>query len=646
MIEGSGDINITADFETFYSAEYTLTRLTTVEYIRDARFKAFMCGVQVNDGAPQLLSGMDQMSSFFAAVPWERVNLIGHNLRFDGAVLAWIFGHRPKQYRDTLSMSRAVIGAVLAKHSLDSVSNHLGFGSKHGYNSGEAQALAAVKGVYSPTPSQMQALGHYCAHAPNSDIALTYKVYNALAPCMPDPEWALIDWTLRMFVDPVLELNTEKLEMYEREVREEKAALVAETGWPKGNFTSNDKFAAMLKMHDVDPPKKWSPTTGKSTYAFAKSDLDFVLLGEEHPNEVVRDLVNCRLAVKSSIEETRAKTLWRISQTGNMPVPINYSGALNTHRLSGGDGYNVQNFKRGGTLRKSIKAPKGKVLLVADLSGIELRVGTALVGDTARTEMLRRGEDLYCDTATSLFGALVVPDGASGYTKDPMKERRLVGKVAELSLGYQSGGFTFRGMLRQMGGLRWSDARCGSVVETWRAHHPDHVNAWKNLQTAVQQMCAGEAPGDWHIPTAGDNPVFWFEKDAIILPRGLRIKYPNIRYEWFEETVGEKTTRRRHMVYDDARAKNGMAKLYGGKVLENLCQALATCIYLEQVAVINKIWPVVMSVHDEVILCGTYEEMKRIMPYVRLVMRQPPVWWPDLPLDVEGDIAHVYGEAK
>ena len=89
-----------------------------------------------------------------------------------------------------------------------------------------------------------------------------------------------------------------------------------------------------------------------------------------------------------------------------------------------------------------------------------------------------------------------------------------------------------------------------------------------------------------------------------------------------------------------------MAKLYGGKMFENLCQALATCIYIEQAMAINRIWPVSLSVHDEVVLVGERAKMEGLAPFVKQIMRTPPTWWPGLPLNVESDIAFRYGDAK
>lgn len=757
-------LELTLDFETHWEDEYTLSKMTTAEYIRDPRFHVHGVGLKLGTNPAVWVEG-PRVAAALSAIPWASVAMIGHNLMFDGAVLAWRYGHRPAQYRDTLGMSRALIGTQTRKHGLDDVARYLGIGGKVGYDHGEAAALAAIKGVRNPDSESLRALGFYCATAPNSDVNLTRAVYDRLAPQMPEGEWPVLDWTVRAFTTPVLELDAEKLSVYRTEVVLHKLHLCRELGIPRTEISSNDKFAAHLNARGVNPPMKFSPQTRKQTYAFAKSDFDFTQLANEHPDPFVRQLVEARLEVKSSIEETRAAKLLGIARTGSLPVPLAYSGALNTHRLSGSGGYNLQNLKRGGTLRDAIIAPEGHVILAADLSNIELRVALALANSTDKLDVLRHGGDLYCETASGLFGHRVYPEGHEFY-REGMKQQRTVGKVCiargqkvltnhgyrniedvrikdtvwdgvewvshggvvsngfakvrawdgvvattdhvvfleqggsvplseavdrrlalkrsaeahsaeveapdfpvevfdivncgprhrytvngrlvhncDLSLQYGAAHLAFQGMLRVMAKQNWEEDRCKQTVDVWRANNPRTTRRWRECGEALKRMIAGVQPLDWQISTAGGRSVFTWEQDGILLPRGLRIKYPNIRHHFPVDENGE-VAKYPEVVYDDARSTEGFVRIYSGKTFENLCQSLATNVFLEQVVAINHLWPVAMTVHDEVIMVVPGDKVEAVMMFTKRIMGTSPTWWPDLPLAASAAYGRSYGDAK
>ena len=97
---------ITIDFETYYSKEYGLNKLTTEEYIRDERFEIIGVAVKENGGQPIWKTGThEEIREFLANYNWEDSFVVGHNLRFDGAILNWIFGIKPKGLIDTMSMA-------------------------------------------------------------------------------------------------------------------------------------------------------------------------------------------------------------------------------------------------------------------------------------------------------------------------------------------------------------------------------------------------------------------------------------------------------------------------------------------------------------------------------------------------------------
>jgi len=121
---------VTLDFETFYSKEYSLSKLTTEEYIRDYRFEAIGVAIKINDGKAEWFANYSgAIKHHLAEVDWGNTILIAHNAMFDAAILSWRYGVKPKIIADTLSMSRAIDG-VNAKHSLKFCSERYGIGEK------------------------------------------------------------------------------------------------------------------------------------------------------------------------------------------------------------------------------------------------------------------------------------------------------------------------------------------------------------------------------------------------------------------------------------------------------------------------------------------------------------------------------------
>jgi len=115
---------LTLDFETYYSQEFSLSKITNEEYVRSAEFEVIGVSVQVNDGEPEWFSGtMEETAVFLRKFDWEANLALAHNAAFDSSILTWVFGIKPKGWLDTLSMGRALHGtevggslAVLAQH--------------------------------------------------------------------------------------------------------------------------------------------------------------------------------------------------------------------------------------------------------------------------------------------------------------------------------------------------------------------------------------------------------------------------------------------------------------------------------------------------------------------------------------------------
>lgn len=319
---------LTLDFETYYDREYSLSKITTEEYIRDSRFEVIGVSVKVNDGAAEWFSGdHKEVERFLQKFEWASSMVLAHNAMFDGAILSWVFNIYPRMLADTLSMARPIHGTTVGG-SLSKLVQHYGLGAK-----GTEVVNALGKRRLDFTPQELHQYGQYCIN----DTELTYKLFEVLVQGFPKDELKLIDLTLKMFTEPVLELDQLKLEQHLLDVRAQKSALLEKLGGDaeeaKKKLMSNDKFALMLEALGVEPPSKISPSTLKPTFAFAKTDPGMKAL-LEHPNPKVQALIAARVGVKTTLEETRTQRFIDIANRGKLPVPLAYCAA-HTHRWGG-----------------------------------------------------------------------------------------------------------------------------------------------------------------------------------------------------------------------------------------------------------------------------------------------------------------------
>ena len=289
---------VTLDFETYYDQEYSLRKVTMEEYIRDSRFEVIGVGIKLNDGDTEWASGThEQLRGYLQGYcAWDKVAVLAHNTMFDAAILRWIFNVNPRLQLDTLSMARAARGTNESL-SLSALANVYGLGAK-------GTEVLDAKGLHRDDFSKdaLSKYGDYCIN----DVELTYALFQKLRPSVPNKELRLIDITLSMFTEPVLQVDLDMLETHLSKMSNLKAEALASAGVSKDDLMSNPKFAILLEKLGVSPPTKISPRTGKETFAFAKSDEGFKAL-LEHENPLVQTLVATRLGIKSTLEETRTK---------------------------------------------------------------------------------------------------------------------------------------------------------------------------------------------------------------------------------------------------------------------------------------------------------------------------------------------------
>ena len=322
---------------------------------------------------------------------------------------------------------------------------------------------------------------------------------------------------------------------------------------------------------------------------------------------------------------------------------LNYFGAK-TGRWSGGGKMNLQNLNRQeynedgspvpmtGELRKSIIAPPKHVVMVCDSAQIEARTLAWFAGQEDLLEQFRNKEDVYSLFASEVYGIKVTK-------KD--KEMRFVGKVSILGLGYGMGAVKYRMTLARgsMGPPVHIDASFAKkTVNTYRKKNHMIPKAWKEAEQVLLAMTRGES-GSWNC--------LEYDPETIWLPNGMGLHYPELRVVHDSETG--------RMSGFEYKANGYPKKIYSALGVENICQALARVIVGVQMIETQKYFDtlklrkgeiarIASMSHDEIISVVPERLAEKIMEQQVNIMRVPPAWCADLPLDAESGYAHEYSK--
>jgi DNA polymerase I-like protein with 3'-5' exonuclease and polymerase domains len=620
---------VTIDFETYYDKDFSLSKMTTEAYVRDPRFEVIGVSVKVNDHPTDWYTG-DNPGKFLKSLDYSKRAILCHNTAFDGAILSWLFDIKPKLWLDTLSMARP-LHSLQVGNSLAKLADYYSLGKK-----GTEVVNALGKRRADFTAQEMAAYGQYCIN----DTELTYKLFKILKAFTSTTELLVIDRTLRMYTEPVIELDVDLLKEHLRGVRARKRELIEslELGVSGAAVTkmlmSNDIFAQYLRKQGVAPPMKVSPTTGKEAYAFAKTDKEFTDL-LEHPDPAIQALAAARMGVKSTLEETRTEALIGVASRGRLPIMLNYYGA-HTGRFSGGDKLNLQNLPSRGntTIRRALKAPEGHVVIACDSSQIEARMVAYIAGQSDLVEAFHEGRDVYSEFATEVYGRKI--------TKAD-KVERFVGKTCILGLGYGMGAEKLRRTLELgQGGINViiDIEEAGRIVRTYRAKYFKIAQLWQRCGRALTDMINSQ--------TGSIHEVLPYDSEGIKLPSGFRIQYPLLRStnNGFEYINDPRTYQRavQARLHNDPAVSLSWTRIYGGKVVENLVQALAALVIREQMVACGMHYKIAVQVHDEIVVVVPEQIAEQAQQHLEQIMRTPPKWAPTLPVACESGVAGNYGD--
>lgn len=613
----------TIDFETYYDSDYSLSKMSTEDYVADDRFEIIMVGVKCNDEPTEVFSAKSdqEYKDWLLSLGVDRGAVLCHNTMFDALILQYRLGICPSLMLDTLCMAQALLKPFHRSISLASCLKH----TKSPVTKGTYVGDMKGRRLSSLTDSEFQKYAAYCA----TDVDGEYWLFQYLKASLPPEEYLIIDMTLRMYIQPQFVLDAEILKGVMDDEREKKRKLLAALPdhIPATDLTSNPKFAKLLEKLGVDVPYKISPTTLKPTYAFSKTDPEWKDLEDEYADDpLVSAILAARLGVKSTIGETRARRFYEIAENyGKLRVPLRYYGA-HTGRYAGMEKINCQNLPRiprtvrnRNHLRYALRAGEGRVVLAADLSQIEARLNAWLSGCDPLLQVFRDKGDPYCAFASRVYNRRI--------TKADQSER-FIGKTCILGLGYGMGWKKLQSTLRK-DGVKVPNNEAERYVQIYRDAYHEIPALWRLCDSLIPTMASGDA-----FQTIG--PVM-ATAQRLTLPNGMFIHYDKLAYTqdkkyegWTFEYAGRRKT------------------LWGGTMVENIVQALARITVMEHMVQVRKeldLFPALQA-HDELVYCVPEKEADWYRDAVLEIMKTPPSFAPDLPIDAEAAWGETYGDAK
>lgn len=307
--------------------------------------------------------------------------------------------------------------------------------------------------------------------------------------------------------------------------------------------------------------------------------------------------------------------------------------AANGKLVHNSDKVNLQNLPRGGALRKALAAPDGHLIVACDSSQIEARLVAYLAGQDDLVQSFREGRDVYSEFATDVYQRPV--------TKTDKVERH-VGKTCILGLGYGMGPPKFQHSLATgFISVHVEAHEAQQIVNLYRNKYHRIQALWNRCGHALNGLLAGEK--------GNMCDLIPYDADGLILPNGLRIRYPALRRtnNGFEYINDPRTYRKfiKARVMGDERPELSWTRLYGGKVVENITQAVARIVVAEQMVKVGRRYPVALQVHDEIVCVVPEAQAEECKRFMIEVMSTPPKWAPDLPVACEADVGLNYGEA-
>jgi hypothetical protein len=622
---------VVADWETYFdSKDYTLSKMSTESYIRDPRFEAH--GVAIKWSADTAAHWYDARHAkwLMETEDWSGTFLVHHHAQFDSLIESHHYNVHPARIGCTLSMARLMLGNHLSV-SLEQVRKHFGMPGKiTPYRFFDGRHWNEI------TRDVQESI----AKGACDEVESIWKIFHLLMQQgFPHEELKVIDTTVKMFTQPCLRGDTDLLaEIWENENTNKQGRLAA-LGVAATDLASADKFAALLRAEGIEPERK----DGKNgpIYAFAKTD-QFMRDLLEYDSERVRTLAEARLGEKSTLMQTRAATLGWMASRGPLCVYLRYAGA-GTLRVSGGDGANWLNFKRHSPIRRAVLAPDGYLLAPVDASQIECRVLHYLAGGPNEPviQKFRNKEDPYVDLASTFYRERIYKPEKDDPRREEMEKKRGMGKQGRLMAGYGCAALQFKvtaknGLYGPSVDISIEDAT--AFVKLYRDTNPSICSAngyWRQGDWALAKLAEGSAH-EWGPLTIKNKKIY--------LPSGQPVNYDSL--EFHVPDSGEEVRDFERNGYWRMRTRQGWKKMWGSKIVQNMCEAVSRVIVSQAMNRITSMGYRVLNWPYDELLVLVPKDGKEEQHAERCAdeMRIAPAWLSNLPLDAEWSLGERYSK--
>lgn len=637
---------LSIDLETYSSVD--LGKSGVYKYAESEDFEILLFAYSIDDGEVKvvdLASGEIIPEEILVALSDESIEKWAFNANFERACLSRFLGERlnPKGWYCTMIWS-AYLGLPL---SLEKVGEVLKL-DKQKMNEGKA-LIRYFSIPCKPTKTN----GMRTRNLPHHDLEKwsTFKEYNQRdvetemeikkklsAFPMPQSEWEnyWIDQNINdrgILIDEVLVDSAIK---FDEILRDE----------------NMDRAIGLTGLENPNSPmqlKEWLNKKGLEIDSLAKKDVESALKNAEGD---IKEVLELRQELsKSSVRKYDAMKNVK-GKDNRARGLIQFYGANRTGRYSGRL-IQVQNLRRNNLkdldlarslvknrnyetmeilyespsdilsqlIRTAFIPKEGTRFIISDFSAIEARVLAWLAGEQWVLDAFKNGEDIYCRTASRMFGVPVEKHGVNGHLRQK-------GKIATLACGYQGA----LGALKAMGGIEMglSEYELQSIVDSWREANPNIVSLWWDIDSVIKRVVKTRSKEEYK------NLVISYEKGILFiqLPSKRRLAYPKAK-------IGTNRFGGESIVYEGIVVGNKWDKIesYGGKFVENIVQAIARDILAEAMMRLEKKgFNIVMHIHDEVVIesdSSSIEEINEIMSIV-------PSWAPGLILDADGFESEFY----
>lgn len=576
------EIPIGIDFETYYTAQYSVKTMGTQAYANSPEFKC-------------LLVGASDVKNSWSAAPadfdWDPVNgmdWVSHNREFDQAVFERLKsdGIVPKHIAPKAWYCSAAIAAYRQFPRALNACSEAVLGNKLNKT---VRKLFRKNQDFSQNPEAKAYV--------EADARASAQIFGKLTHLWPERERKLYDITCEMCAKGVF-IDREKVEASINKLKE-----------------SLENLTGALPFQPSGSPKKFKEACRKNGLAYPDStdakSPEFMAWASKNPDSLALKWIQTMQEIRSlnRLLKTFKSILRRVQSNNRMPYDLKYCGA-NTGRWSGGGGLNMQNLNsssiEGINLRHMITAPPGKTLAILDFAQIEPRVLLHLAGDTATLQRIRGGEDLYEAHARETMD----------YNDPrPLEEvnpnMRKLAKARVLGLGYGCGKERFVEVAKSMAGLELTLDQAAATVDNYRRTNTKITALWNRYDAEFK------AHHGKHyylaLPRSSQDPT-------------RKLIYRNVDAHAGVATVAGEETR-----------------LYGGKLVENLTQATARDILAEAwIRCYDDGFKPILSIHDELVFELDEDKAEEQLRQIVRLMEQPVDWAPEIPLKVKGTLSRHY----